>query len=150
MKEREFVDKCFSKKLHGVPDTKSSRTKMVDDITSLITLPGLINLTRKDIKQVADKGKYFLGLSVEGKGKDRATKVGKKLISLLPNKLKNNNSTSVIFNITGSPDLTLYEVNDIAEYIYNAANADADIIFGAVIDENKKDYVKATAVFGSN
>jgi len=150
MKEREFVDKCLSKKLHGVPDTKSSLSNMVDDITYMLTEPGLINITRKNIKQVADASKNLVGLSAESKGKHRAKMVGEKLVSLLPSTFRKNKPTSALFNVIGDSDLALYEVNDIANYVYDMVDPKANIIFGATINDNKKGYIKTTVVFGCN
>jgi len=149
MKEREYVDKCVSRKLHSVPDTKSSRSNIVDDITYMLTTPGLINMTRKDIKKVADASKHLLGLTAEAKGRYRAEMVGSELISHYSS-ISSYKAESAIFNVIGSSDLTLYEVNEIAEYIYRMVHPKANIIFGAIIDDNKKDYIKTTVILGSN
>ena len=149
MNEREFVDQCFSNKLHGVPDTISSLMNIVDDISYLLTTPGLINLTREDIKGIADASKHLLGISAEAKGRYRAEMVGHELVSQY-SRAFNTKADSVIFNVIGSSDLTLYEVNEIAEQIYRVVDSKANIIFGAIVDENKKDYIKTTVILGNN
>lgn len=149
MKERAFVDHCFSNKLHCVPDSKSSLTNVVDDITYMLTVPGLIKLSRKDIKQIADGSNHLLGISAEARGRYRAEMVGKELVSNYSSAFKNK-AKSALFNVIGSSDLTLYEVNEIAEYVYNVVTPQSNLIFSAIIDEKKKDFIKATVVFGFN
>ncbi len=149
MNEKEFVDQCFSNKLHGVPDTISSLTKVVDDITYMLTTPGLINITREDIKEIADSSKHLLGISAEAKGRYRAETVGHELVSHYSSAFSTK-ADSAIFNVTGSSDLTLYEVNEIAEQIYRVVHPRANFVFSAIIDESKKDYLKTTVILGNN
>ena len=82
MNEKEFVGQCFSNKLHGVPDTNTSMTDIVDDIAFMITAPGIINITKEDLNQIADSSKQVYGVTAEAKGKYRAETVGKELVSL--------------------------------------------------------------------
>ncbi len=149
MNEKEFVGQCFSNKLHGVPDTKTSMVNIVDDIAFMITTPGIINITKEDIQKIADSSNQVIGVSAEAKGRYRAEKVGHELVSHYSSATEYK-ADSVIFSVIGSPDLTLYEVNEIADQVYRAVNPRANITFGAMIDESKTDYIKTTVIFGSN
>ena len=149
MNEKEFLDQCFSNKLHGVPDTISSLRNVVDDITYMLTTPSLISITREDIKEITDASKHLLGISAEAKGRYRAEMVGNELVSHYSSAFSTK-ADSAIFNVIGSSDLTLYEVNEIAEQIYRVVHPKANIIFSAIIDDNKKDYIKTTVILGNN
>ncbi|MBI5700893.1 cell division protein FtsZ [Candidatus Saganbacteria bacterium] len=118
----------------------------VKGISDLITVPGLINLDFADVRTIMyEAGSAMMGIGT-GSGENRAVEAAEQAISspLLEETI--TGAKGVIFNVTGGSDLTLYEVNDAAEVIYNAVDPDANIIFGAVIDENLKGDVVVTVI----
>ena len=118
----------------------------VRGVTDLITLPGLINLDFADIKSIIkDAGTAILGDGVAS-GENRAIKAAQLAIRnpLIDNSI--DGAQGILLNISGGPDLKLHEVNEAAEVIRNAASADANIIFGAVIDETINDKLKVTII----
>lgn len=118
----------------------------VKGISDLITVPGLINLDFADVRTVmCEAGSAMMGIG-SGSGENRAVEAAEAAISspLLEETI--TGAKGVIFNVTGGSDLTLYEVNEAAEVIYNAVDPDANIIFGAVIDEKLQDEVLVTVI----
>jgi cell division protein FtsZ len=118
----------------------------VRGVTDLITLPGLINLDFADIKSIVkDAGTAILGDGVAS-GDSRAIKAAQLAIKnpLIENSIEG--AQGILLNISGGPDLKLFEVNEAAEVIRNAASPDANIIFGAVIDESMNDKIKVTII----
>lgn len=118
----------------------------VQGISDIINLPGLINVDFADIRSVmADAGSAMMGIGIAS-GKSRAAEAAMTAISspLLEGSIEG--AKGVVFNITGGMDLTLHEVNAAAEVIYNVADANANIIFGAVIDEALQGEVQVTVI----
>lgn len=118
----------------------------VQGISDIINLPGLINVDFADIRSVmADAGSAMMGIGIAS-GKSRATEAAVSAISspLLEGSIEG--AKGVVFNITGGTDLTLHEVNAAAEVIYNVADANANIIFGAVIDPQMQGEVQVTVI----
>jgi cell division protein FtsZ len=118
----------------------------VDGITSLITTPGLINLDFADVKSVmAGAGSALMGIGI-GSGADRATEAAKAAISspLLESSI--DGAKGVLLSIAGPTDLSLHEVNTAADTITRVAHADANIIFGAVVDDMLGEEVRVTVV----
>ncbi len=118
----------------------------VRGVTDLITLPGLINLDFADIKMIIkDAGTAILGDGIAS-GESRAIKAAQLAIKnpLLDNSI--DGAQGILLNIAGGPDLKLHEVNAAAEVIRNAASPDANIIFGAVIDESMDEQLKVTII----
>ncbi len=118
----------------------------VDGITSLITTPGLINLDFADVKSVmAGAGSALMGIGI-GTGEDRATEAAKAAISspLLESSI--DGAKGVLLSIAGPTDLTLHEVNQAADAITRVAHPDANIIFGAVVDDALGEEVRVTVV----
>src|SRR6184192_3289120 len=119
----------------------------VQGISDLIIVPGLINLDFADVKTVM----HGMGMALMGTGaatgENRAIEAAKRAIS---SRLLEENSIQgakgVLINITGGSDLTLYEVNAASTIIREAADGEANIIFGAVLDETMKDEVKITVI----
>ena len=147
MLTKEVVDKYFKGKLETSPQNNAS--KILKDLELALTSPGLIEIAEDDIEKITSSSNKMIALSEEAHGKERAQELGRKIVASIGDIFQDKKASNVLFNITGSPDLTLYEVKEVAEYIYNAAAPDANIIFGAVIDEEKKDYINATVIFGS-
>lgn len=118
----------------------------VQGITDLITVPGLINLDFADVKAIMkDAGSALMGIGVAS-GENRATEAAKAAISSPLLEASVEGATGILLNITGGPDLGLFEVNESAEVISSAADANSNIIFGAVIDDTIKDEVKVTVI----
>jgi cell division protein FtsZ len=117
--------------------------KMAD----LITVPGLINLDFADVKSImAGMGMALMGAG-RASGEDRALKATQEAISSpLLEEASINGAKGVLINITGGLDLTLFEVNEASSIIREAADEDANIIFGAVIDESMRDEMKITVI----
>src|SRR6202049_3587532 len=107
----------------------------VQGITDLITIPGLINLDFADVRTIMqDAGSALMGIGTSG-GESRCAEAAREAISspLLEESI--DGATGIVLNITGPKDLGLFEVNEAAEIIQSAADANSNIIFGAVIDE---------------
>src|SRR5947209_4188797 len=118
----------------------------VQGITDLITIPGLINLDFADVRTVMeDAGTALIGIG-DAAGESRATEAAKAAISspLLEESVEG--AAGILLNITGGRDLGLFEVNEAAEIIASAADSNANIIFGAVIDESLADEVRVTVI----
>jgi cell division protein FtsZ len=119
----------------------------VKGISDLINIRGLINLDFADIKTVmANKGMAIMGTGVST-GENRAVEAATQAISspLLEN-ISIDGATGIIINVTGGPDLTLWEVNEASTLITEAAHEDAEVIFGAVINPDMKDEVHVTVI----
>ena len=118
----------------------------VQGITDLITVPGLINLDFADVKAIMkDAGSALMGIGVAS-GENRASEAAKAAISSPLLEASVEGATGILLNITGGPDLGLFEVNEAAEVISSAADSNCNIIFGAVIDDSIKDEVKVTVI----
>ena len=119
----------------------------VKGISDLINIRGLINLDFADIRTVmAAKGMAIMGTGL-ARGENRAVEAATAAISspLLEN-VAIDGATGIIINVTGGPDLSLLEVNEASTLITEAAHEDAEIIFGAVIDESMGDTVQVTVI----
>jgi cell division protein FtsZ len=118
----------------------------VQGVSDLITLPGLINLDFADVRTImSDAGQALLGIGM-GAGERRAMDAVEHAIEspLLETSLEG--ARSILLSITGGRDLSLFEVNDAARAIAEAAHPDANIIFGAMVDEKVEDQVWVTVV----
>ena len=118
----------------------------VQGISDIITIPGLVNVDFADIRAVmADAGSALMGIG-HGSGKSRAREAAIAAISspLLENSVEG--AQGVVFNITGGNDLTLHEVTAAAEVIYDVVDPNANIIFGAVLDERMQGEVTLTVI----
>jgi cell division protein FtsZ len=118
----------------------------IQGITDLITIPGLINLDFADVRTIMhDAGSALMGIGT-GSGENRCAEAAKAAISspLLEESVEG--AMGILLNITGGHDLGLFEVNEAAEIIQAAADPNANIIFGAVIDESMTDEVRVTVI----
>ncbi len=118
----------------------------VQGISDIITIPGLVNVDFADVRAVmADAGSALMGIGI-GSGKSRAREGALAAISspLLESSIEG--AKGVVFNITGGQDLTLHEVNAAAETIYEVVDPNANIIFGAVIDERLQGEIRITVI----
>lgn len=118
----------------------------VQGISDLITIPGLVNLDFADVKTIMlDTGLAHMGVG-KGSGENRATEAAKQAIHSPLLETSITGATGVLLNITGGPNLGLFEVNEAAELVSQAADPDANIIFGAVIDEKLQDELRITVI----
>jgi cell division protein FtsZ len=118
----------------------------VQGISDIITIPGLVNVDFADVKAVmADAGSALMGIGT-GSGKTRAREAANAAISspLLESSIEG--AKGVVINITGGSDMTLHEVNMAADTIYEVVDPNANIIFGAVIDDKLQGEMKITVI----
>jgi cell division protein FtsZ len=118
----------------------------VQGITDLITIPGLINLDFADVRTIMrDAGTALMGIG-NASGENRAAEAAKVAISspLLEESVEG--ATGILLNITGGHDLGLFEVNEAAEVVQGAADANSNMIFGAVIDDAMGEDVRVTVI----
>jgi cell division protein FtsZ len=118
----------------------------VQGITDLITVPGLVNLDFADVRTIMrDAGSALMGIGAAS-GEIRASEAARIAVSspLLESSIEG--ATGILLNFTGGPDVGLFEVNEAAEVVTGAADASANIIFGAVIDESMGDEVRVTVI----
>ncbi len=119
----------------------------VTSISDLVATPGLINVDFNDIRTImGGKGGAVMGVGI-GKGENRAAEAVKKATSSpLLDKIVIDGATGVLICITGGPDLTLQEVSEATQMVHESADMDAEMIFGAVIDESMSDQIRVTII----
>lgn len=118
----------------------------VQGIADLITLHGIINVDFADVKAImSDAGSALMGIG-HGTGDNRAIEAARAAIDSPLLELSIDGAKGILFNITGGPDLGMYEIDEAAKAITEAADADANIIFGAIIDEAMQGEVKITVI----
>jgi len=118
----------------------------VQGITDLITTPGLINLDFADVKSVmSGAGSALMGIG-SARGDNRAVEAAEKAISSPLLEQSMDGARGVLLSIAGGSDLGLFEINDAAQLVTDAAHPDANIIFGAVIDDALGDEVRVTVI----
>jgi cell division protein FtsZ len=118
----------------------------IQGISELITVPGLINLDFADVRSIMSEGGAALMAVGRGAGEARASEAAEAAISSQLLDVTIDGARGILFNITGGDDLSLFEVNEAAEIIRGTAHPEANIIFGAVIDEELEDEVRITVV----
>lgn len=118
----------------------------VQGITDLITTPGLINTDFADVKMImSNAGTAIMGIGTAS-GESRAALAAKSAITSPLLEASIDGARGILLNIAGSTDLGLFEVNEAAEIIHNAAHPDANIIFGQVVDDGMGDEVRVTVI----
>ncbi|NLY46431.1 MAG: cell division protein FtsZ [Tissierella sp.] len=118
----------------------------IQGISDLISVPNLINLDFADVQTIMfDKGIAHMGIGFAS-GENRATDAAKQAIKSPLLETSIEGAKSVLLNITGGPDLGIFEVNEAADLIRQAVDQDANIIFGAGIDESLQDDIKITVI----
>jgi cell division protein FtsZ len=118
----------------------------VQGISDLVTLPGLINLDFADVRTImSEAGKALLGIGM-GVGENRATEAAMQAASSPLLETSMEGARSILLSITGGTNLSLWEVNEAARSVSEAAHPDANIIFGAMVDEKLDDQVWVTVV----
>jgi cell division protein FtsZ len=118
----------------------------VQGITDLITEPGLVNLDFADVRTIMrDAGSALMGIG-RASGENRAAEAARTAVSSPLLEASIEGATGILLNITGGPDIGLFEVNEAAEVVTGAADQNANVIFGAVIDESAGDEVQVTVI----
>ncbi|HTS73125.1 MAG TPA: cell division protein FtsZ [Gaiellaceae bacterium] len=157
---RDHVDTLIvieNDKLLQVVDKRTSimdAFKLADDvlrqgvqgITDLITIPGLVNLDFADVRTImSEAGSALMGIGIAS-GEGRATSAARQAVSspLLESSIEG--ATGILLNVTGGPNIGLFEVNEAAEVVTSAADQNANVIFGAVIDDALADEVRVTVI----
>lgn len=121
-------------------------TQGVQGISEIITQPGLINVDFADVRNIMiDAGSALMGIG-SGIGENRAQTAARSAIASPLLEISMDGARGVLFNVVGGADLTMSEVDEAAKIISAAADPDANIIFGATIDENMHDQIRITVV----
>ena len=141
----DVVDKKVSL-LEAFRIADSVLTQGVQGISDLITIPGLINVDFADVKSImSNAGSALMGIGT-GVGENRAQTAARSAIASPLLEISMDGARGVLFNITGGPDLTMTEVDEAAKIISSAADPDANIIFGATIDDSMHDQIKIAVI----
>lgn len=118
----------------------------VQGISDLVTLPGIINLDFADVRTImSDAGTALLGIGM-GTGEQRAIEAAEQAAASPLLETSIDGARSILLSITGGEDLSLWEINEAAKAVAEAAHPDATIIFGAMVDKNLEDQVWVTVV----
>ncbi|MTI66584.1 MAG: cell division protein FtsZ [Firmicutes bacterium] len=118
----------------------------IQGISDLIAVPGLVNLDFADVKTIMlDQGLAHMGIG-RANGENRASEAAKQAIHSPLLETSIEGAKGVLLNITGGSNLGLFEVNEAADLIKQSVDSDANIIFGAVLDEDLKDDIKITVI----
>jgi cell division protein FtsZ len=118
----------------------------VQGITDLITVPGLVNLDFADVRTIMrDAGSALMGIGTAS-GENRAAEAARSAVSSPLLEASIEGATGILLNVTGPPDIGLFEVNEAAEVVTSASDQNANVIFGAVIDESHADEVRVTVI----
>ncbi|HXY85657.1 MAG TPA: cell division protein FtsZ [Gaiellaceae bacterium] len=118
----------------------------VQGITDLITVPGLVNLDFADVRTIMrDAGSALMGIGTAA-GESRAAEAARAAVSSPLLEASIEGATGILLNVTGGPEIGLFEVNEAAEVVTSAADQNANVIFGAVIDDSVGDDVRVTVI----
>lgn len=119
----------------------------VQGISDLVTLAGLINIDFADVRTImTDAGQALLGIGMGTHPETRATDAAQQAVSSPLLETSIDGARAILLSITGGPDLSLWEVNEAAQIVQEAAHPDANIIFGAMVDPNLSDQVWVTVI----
>src|SRR5215217_8034023 len=118
----------------------------VQGITDLITIPGLVNLDFADVRTIMrEAGSALMGIG-QASGENRAAEAARAAVSSPLLESSVDGATGILLNISGPADVGLFEVNEAAEVVTGAADPNANVIFGAVVDESLGDEVRVTVI----
>ena len=118
----------------------------VQGITDLITVPGIVNLDFADVRTIMrDAGSALMGIGAAS-GENRAAEAARTAVSSPLLEQSIDGATGILLNVTGGTELGLFEVNEAAEVVTGAADQNANVIFGAVIDDSLGDEVRVTVI----
>ncbi len=118
----------------------------VQGISDIITVPGMINVDFADVRSVMESsGSALMGIG-RGTGEGRALEAAKSAINSPLLETSINGASGIIMNVTGGPDMTLFEVTDAAQVIHDAVSEDATVHFGSVIDDRIQGEIQITVI----
>ena len=118
----------------------------VQGITDLITIPGLVNLDFADVRTIMrDAGSALMGIG-SATGENRAAEAARAAVSSPLLEASVEGATGILLNVTGGPEIGLFEVNEAAQVVTGAADQNANVIFGAVIDDSLGEEVRVTVI----
>ncbi len=141
----DVVDKKLSL-LEAFKVADSVLSQGVQGISDLITMPGLINVDFADVRTImSNAGSALMGIGT-GVGENRAQTAARTAIASPLLEISMDGARAVLFNVTGGPDLTMNEVDEASKIIASAADPDANIIFGATMDDAMHDQMKITVI----
>lgn len=141
----QIVDKRAS--LHDAFRTADDVLRQgIQGISELITVPGLINLDFADVRAIMSEGGAALMAVGEGEGEDRARLAAEAAISSSLLDVTIDGARGILFNVTGGPDMSLFEVNQAAAIIKETAHPDVNLIFGAVINPDLEGRMRITVI----
>lgn len=141
----EIVDKN-TPMLEAFREADNVLRQGVQGISDLIAVPGLINLDFADVKTImTERGSALMGIGI-ATGENRAAEAAKKAICSPLLETSIDGARGVLMNITGGSNLSLYEVNEAADIEASASDAEVNMIFGAVINDNLKDEIVVTVI----
>jgi len=141
----DVVDKKLSL-LEAFKVADSVLTQGVQGISDLITMPGLINVDFADVRTImSEAGSALMGIGT-GVGENRAQAAARSAIASPLLEISMDGARGVLFSITGGPDITMSDVDEAAKIIAAAADPDANIIFGATVDDTMHDQIKITVI----
>jgi len=141
----EIIDKKMTL-LEAFSKVDSVLSQGVQGISDLITMPGLINVDFADVRTImSNAGSALMGIGI-GTGENRAQIAAKQAIASPLLEISIEGARGILFNIIGGRDLTMAEVDEASKIISQTADPDANIIFGAVIDESMVDQIKITVI----
>lgn len=142
---RDIIDRT-TPMMEAFKEVDNVLRRGVQSISDLIAVSGLVNLDFADVKTIMLKrGNAIIGIGI-GVGENRAVEAARQAVSSPLLETTIDGATDAIINITGGNSLTLFEAEDAAEVVRNAANTDINTIFGAVINENLNDEVIVTVI----
>jgi cell division protein FtsZ len=118
----------------------------IQGISELITVPGLINLDFADVRSIMAEGGAALMAIGHAKGENKAAEAAEQAIASSLLDVTIDGARGILFNVTGGSDLSLFDVNEAAEIIRQTAHPEANIIFGAVIDDSMEDEIHITVI----
>ena len=118
----------------------------IQGISELITLPGLINLDFADVRSIMAQGGAALMAIGYGEGDNKAIQAAEQAIASRLLDVTIDGARGILFNVTGGPDMSLFEVNEAAEIIRRTAHPEVNIIFGAVVDDSMTDKIRMTVI----
>jgi cell division protein FtsZ len=118
----------------------------IQGISELITIPGLINLDFADVRTIMEEGGSALMAIGSASGESRSQQAAEQAIASKLLDVSIDGAQSILFNVTGGPDMTLHEVNEAAEIIRATAHPESNIIFGAVLDPTMEEEIRVTVI----
>ena len=118
----------------------------IQGISELITIPGLINLDFADVRSIMSEGGAALMAIGTGRGENRSQQAAEEAIHSQLLDISIDGARGILFNVTGGPNMSLFEVNEAAEIIRRTAHPEANIIFGAVIDPSLTEEIRITVI----